>query len=295
MAQKPPSYRELEQAIANSNLNAEEWLIELARTHESSKLRRSAIVRLRKLGSVKVRSLLIAILVSEHTNQNLRETAIKSLGEVGDEETLGLLRHIVESENIAKFGQQAAQNALNRLQSRLSYYQSSSATHSYGKFEFQRPQSDAQTQPVRKTMSTVPQIFISYARVDADWLTQLEMHLKPMVRNAKLDTWSDAKIQSSSQWENEIMTALRIAAAGVLLVTPAFLASDFIFQKELPELLQKKVLWVAVDYCNYKETEIFKYQATNDPDRPLASLQPSERNKEWVSISQKIKAALSNP
>jgi hypothetical protein len=141
----------------------------------------------------------------------------------------------------------------------------------------------------------VPNIFISYAHADADWLAQLEMHLKPMVRSAKLDTWADTKLQPGSEWEKDILAALSAANAGVLLVTPAFLASDFIFQKELPELLRKKVLWIAVRYCNYQETEIAKYQALNDPARPLASLSSSDLDREWVRICEKVKKALQTP
>ena len=113
-----------------------------------------------------------------------------------------------------------------------------------------------------------------------------------MLRAAKIDAWSDQKILPGTPWETEIRKALTGADVGILLITPAFLASDYIFQNELPELLKKKIIWIAVRHSGFQQTEIAKYQAVNDPAKPLSSLSPSERDKEWVSICEKIKQAL---
>ena len=73
----------------------EDEFIEIASSHQSSGIRRSAIVALRKLKSIKAPPLLISILTTEFENENLRESAIKALGEVGDEETVSILRELV--------------------------------------------------------------------------------------------------------------------------------------------------------------------------------------------------------
>jgi internalin A len=138
-------------------------------------------------------------------------------------------------------------------------------------------------------------IFIAYSHRDRRWLERLQIMLKPLVSSAQLTTWADTQLLAGSEWFKEIQIALSSAKVAVLLVTPDFLASNFIIKHELPQLLKankKKglsILWIAVSASLYEETEIAKYQALNDPARPLDSLTRAERNQVLVKICQQIK------
>ena len=140
-------------------------------------------------------------------------------------------------------------------------------------------------------------VFISYSHLDSKWLNMLQVHLKPLVRKGTLSTWSDTTIRPGANWRNEIEGALASARVAVLLVTPNFLASDYIVQSELPFLLRAaqanglRVLWVAVSACFFESSEIAAYQAANDPARPLDSLSKAERNAALVQICKKIHEA----
>lgn len=138
------------------------------------------------------------------------------------------------------------------------------------------------------------QVFISYSHADSKWLRELQMHLEPYVRNATVEVWDDTKIKAGAVWREAITQALGSAKVAILLVSPAFLASKFIAEEELPPLLSAAksdgvtILWVPVRTSSFEVTPIEAYQAAHPPGSPLASLPLAARDKAWVEICKQI-------
>ena len=161
----------------------------------------------------------------------------------------------------------------------------------FAEHETDTPAPGAQRQGARDN------IFISYSHKNADWLERLQTMLKPLVRNNTIAVWDDRQIKPGRRWREEIERALRSTKVAVFLVSPEFLASEFITEDELGPLLEAaetqgvSILWVCLSACLYDETGIEAYQAAHDPSRPLDSLTPAERNAALVGICREIKKA----
>ncbi|HEU0014245.1 MAG TPA: toll/interleukin-1 receptor domain-containing protein [Longimicrobium sp.] len=147
-----------------------------------------------------------------------------------------------------------------------------------------------------------PAVFVSYSHADAKWLKLLRVHLKPLERYGAISVWADTRIEPGSPWRDEIRAALERAKAAVLLITPDFLASDFIATDELPVLLRAAeergtvILPLIVKPSRFELTEkLSRFQAVNLPSKPLAELTPVRRDAVLVQLSRIIEEALLAP
>jgi hypothetical protein len=142
--------------------------------------------------------------------------------------------------------------------------------------------------------------FISYSHKDSKWLEKLQTMLAPLIRGG-LNVWSDQQIKPGGRWIKEIESALADAKVAILLVSPNFLASEFIHNNELPELLNAAerdgltILWIPVEDCLYEQTPIGDYQAVHSPAQPLASLKGAKVNQALKAISKAIAEAMNTP
>jgi formylglycine-generating enzyme required for sulfatase activity len=142
------------------------------------------------------------------------------------------------------------------------------------------------------------QLFISYSHVDRDWVERLQKMIRPLVRSHGLRLWDDSQIQPGDKWREEIETALAAAKVALLLVSSDFLASEFVTNSELPQLLTAaeeeglRILWVPLRPSLVRRTPIDAYQALLDPGRPLARMDPVEQEEALVEIALAIEKAL---
>ena len=84
-------------------------------------------------------------------------------------------------------------------------------------------------------------IFISYSHRDEAEKEALIGHLSVLLHDHHtLEIWSDDRIEAGADWEQDIEQAMERATVAILLISMNFLISDFITNKELPRLLQRR-------------------------------------------------------
>lgn len=169
----------------------------------------------------------------------------------------------------------------------------------------------------------VRSVFISYAHADNEnadskrqWLNRFLKFLRPFVRQEDFTVCSDRDIMIGDDWHAHIQTHLTRARAAVLLVSPDFLASDYIANNELPPLLKDaadkgvKIFPIIVAPCSYSRTK-FKYpdskkgpnefklsslQAANPPSKTLVEMEEGEQNRVFIEVAEQLADLLSaNP
>ena len=135
-------------------------------------------------------------------------------------------------------------------------------------------------------------VFISYSHADPDWFRTLEIQLAGL--KGRLDVWSDEQIPSGTDWFPKIQNELDRAKVAILLVTPEFVASDFIRSHEVPKSLdaakrgELRLFWILVSDCHYEQMGLDAKQAPHDISRPLDGLSRSKRNQTLKAITKQV-------
>jgi len=176
-------------------------------------------------------------------------------------------------------------DALSRLQERID--EAATPLHS----ETRRRPITTPTAPDERN-----EIFISYSHKDYRWRDALLTALKPLEREGVIPkAWSDRDIRASENWRLSIQQALARAKVAILLISPDFLASDFIADEELNFICEAHTRGelhigaIAVSSSNFKYSPCLEpIQMLNDPGQPLDLLSKARRNRQWADISSKI-------
>lgn len=82
-------------------------------------------------------------------------------------------------------------------------------------------------------------IFISYAQEDEELLNRLKTHLMPLKRQGIIDIWYDRNISAGTEWKKEISEQLNAAQIILLLISPDFMASDYLYGTEVSGAMER--------------------------------------------------------
>jgi len=125
------------------------------------------------------------------------------------------------------------------------------------------------------SMTKVVEIFIAYSRKDSEYLAELRTHLAPLERSHRVKVWYDGKIEPGAAWEEAIKKHLHSSDIILLLVSSDALASDYFYDKELSDALERhhagaaSVVPLIVRPCAWRATPLAGLQAIPQDGRPV--------------------------
>jgi hypothetical protein len=129
-------------------------------------------------------------------------------------------------------------------------------------------------------------VFCSYSHKDEEYSNVLRIWVRRLERQGLIEWWHDREISTGWEWEEAIDKNLRTADIILLLVTPDFMGSDYVFEKEIDRAVERHERAVGhlpegpVDPDSFRhsrqdaeavlrEMEEFGFEFGEDPGDPL--------------------------
>ncbi len=143
--------------------------------------------------------------------------------------------------------------------------------------------------------SAPPTVFISYSHRDERWKDLLSTHLGVLEAEGRLVFWDDRKLRAGDDWYSELSRAMESARVAVMLISAYFLTSDFIRNKELPRLLERRekegmaLVPIIVRSCAWQHVRwLAQIQIRPLDGRPLASRKGDPLDQTLAAIATEI-------
>jgi hypothetical protein len=139
-------------------------------------------------------------------------------------------------------------------------------------------------------------VFVSYSRRDKEFLKELEIHLAPLRRQKLISVWTDQQIDAGTEWRGAIEEKFEAADLALLLVSPDFIASDFCYEDEMTQALERhvrgttRVIPILVRPVDLQGTPIARLQALPRDNQPVTTW--PNRDEAWLDIVQGIRSAV---
>lgn len=175
--------------------------------------------------------------------------------------------------------------------------------------EVEKETDEAAARPARRNVRTRPdlqlgsRVFISYShKDDRRWLDETKTwlsapHLAREDQVGESPYFTDSDIKPGEEWLSRIREAIADADIAILLVSPAYLASPFIRNEELPLIMKAReqglrILWVPIRLIDVQGSPLEHLQAVSNPERPLSELSESDVDRIFRKTTRTLRDLL---
>lgn len=120
-------------------------------------------------------------------------------------------------------------------------------------------------------------IFISYSPSDIKIKDEIDVHLSVLKRDGLIDTWHDRKIEPGEDRDKVIHSEISTADIIIVLVSPYFLSSSYLYEKELYIALKRHsknetiLIPIILDPCDWQHTQLRNFSSLPSDGKPISS------------------------
>lgn len=141
-------------------------------------------------------------------------------------------------------------------------------------------------------------IFFCYAHEDEPLLNKLKAHLRPLQGQGLIATWYDRDIGPGSEWEREIKEQLDSAQIILLLISPDFMASDYVNDVELIRAIEKhdrgeaRVIPIILRSVYWQVEPLVSLQALPTDGKPISGRSWHNLDEAFLDVVKGIRKAI---
>jgi hypothetical protein len=138
--------------------------------------------------------------------------------------------------------------------------------------------------------------FISYSHKDADLLTKLHEHLAGLKRQNLITTWTDREISAGGVIDAEVAKAMDDADLYLLLVSAAFIESNYCYDREFARALARQktgeslIVPIIIRDCDWALPELRQFKALPDDGKAVTSRHWHTPDEAFTNVASGLRA-----
>jgi tetratricopeptide (TPR) repeat protein len=139
-------------------------------------------------------------------------------------------------------------------------------------------------------------VFCSYSHRDEEHLNDLRDSLRGLEREGLIEWWHDRKIVPGWEWEEAIDKNLKTADIILLLVSRAFMASDYVYEQEIGKAVERhergeaRVIPIIVRPADWGWASFGKLQALPKDAKPITTW--PDQDEAWLDVVRGVRKAV---
>ena len=140
------------------------------------------------------------------------------------------------------------------------------------------------------------EVFLSYAHRDKALLDRLLEQLALLKRQKLIGIWHDSEISAGADWRQAITLHLNTAHLILLLISPAFIASEYCYSQGMTRAVERhdageaRVIPIILRPVDWHDAPFGKLQALPPDGKPVTSW--SNRDAAFLAITQGIRTSV---